>query len=302
MGLKTRSDDLEVILAVTEYGGFSAAAEALDMQVARVSRSVAKVESTLGASIFTRTTRKVALTDEGRKFVNLVSEGLEKLQIAELDIINRGALPAGPLRVDAASPFLFHQIIPVIDQFRRAYPDIELTLSSNEEFVDLIEKRTDVAIRIGKLEDSSLKARALGRSPLYIVASPEYLQQHSKPQTPEDLAKHQLIGFLNNKVLNKWPLKGQANMTSALITPTLTASNGESVRQLALTGNGVACLSGFMIGEDVASGRLVKLLEPYLISNTDRELINAVYYPASTTAKRIRVFIDFIQANLTLDA
>ncbi|MCF2949100.1 LysR family transcriptional regulator [Paraglaciecola aquimarina] len=298
--MKTRSDDLEVILAVVEFGGFSAAAEALDMQVARVSRSVAKVESALGASIFTRTTRKVALTDEGKKFVKLVSEGLEKIQLAELDIINRGELPAGPLRVDAASPFLFHQIIPVIQKFKLAYPDIELTLSSNEEFVDLIEKRTDVAIRIGKLEDSTLKARALGRSPLYIVASPEYLRAHKKPQTPEDLAEHELIGFLNSKVLNKWPLKGQTNKTHALINPTLHASNGESIRQLALAGNGIACLSGFMIAEDIVSGKLVKILEPYLITNTDRELINAVYYQSSTTTKRISAFIDFIKPQLRL--
>jgi len=293
--LKTRSDDLELLLAVTEFGGFSAAAQALNVQVARISRAVAKIEQDLGANLLTRTTRRVALTQEGKLFVDTVRAALEQIEIAEADIITRGKLPEGLLRVDAASPFIFHQIIPHIHAFKAAYPNIDIELSSNEEFVDLIEKRTDVAIRIGKLEDSSLHASALGRSPLFIVASADYLAKSPVLKSPQDLQSHQLIGFSNVQNLNKWPLKN-----TGLITTALVASNGESVRQLAIAGNGIACLSGFMVHKDIAAGKLVSVLESYLITNTDRELINAVFYRSSAVSKRVSAFIEFIKPRLDL--
>ncbi|MEZ9253773.1 LysR substrate-binding domain-containing protein [Vibrio cyclitrophicus] len=291
----TRSDDLEMVLTVVDAGGFSAAAEALDVQVAKVSRSVSKVESQLGVSIFNRTTRRVELTEEGRQFVDSVRLGLQVIQSAEEEVVSRGELPKGRLRVDAASPFVFHQLVPLVQSFKEAYPDIELELTSNEGFVDLLEKRTDVAIRIGKLSDSTLHARPLGKSLLHIVASPDYLAKRGLPTKPEDLSSHQVVGFAGNKVLNHWPLPNQS-----YIPPTVTASNGEIVRQLALAGNGIACLSGFMVQDDIAAGRLVPILEQDKLANTDRERVNAVYYKSSSVSKRISAFIDFIQPRLKL--
>ncbi|MEZ9143010.1 MULTISPECIES: LysR substrate-binding domain-containing protein [unclassified Vibrio] len=291
----TRSDDLEMVLTVVDAGGFSAAAEALDVQVAKVSRSVSKVESQLGVSIFNRTTRRVELTEEGRQFVDSVRVGLQMIQSAEEEIVSRGELPKGRLRVDAASPFVFHQLVPLVQSFKEAYPDIELELTSNEGFVDLLEKRTDVAIRIGKLSDSTLHARPLGKSLLHIVASPDYLAKRGVPTKPEDLSSHQIVGFAGNKVLNHWPLPNQSD-----VAPTVTASNGETVRQLVLAGNGIACLSGFMVQEDMAAGRLIPILEQDKLANTDRERVNAVYYKSSSVSKRISAFIDFIQPRLKL--
>ncbi|WP_249554424.1 MULTISPECIES: LysR family transcriptional regulator [Shewanella] len=293
--MKTRSDDLEILLAVVDSGGFSAAAELLDIQVARVSRAVSKVESQVGVSILNRTTRRIELTEEGRQFVEAIRIGLLQIQQAEEDIITRGELPRGRLRVDAASPFVFHQLVPLIQPFKQTYPEIELELTSNEGFVDLLEKKTDLAIRIGNLTDSTLHARPLGKSLLYIVASPDYLSRRGFPNKSSDLIHHDLLGFSTPKALNDWPLKGFTRFT-----PTLTSSNGETLRQLALTGNGIACLSGFMVKKDIAEGRLIPLLESEKITNTGREQINAVYYKSSTVAKRISAFIDFIQPKLTL--
>jgi len=295
LSLKTRSDDLELLLAVIEFGGFSAAADALNIQVARISRSVTKIEKALNTAILIRTTRRVMLTDEGRKFIDAVSLGLQHIQSAESDIIAKGKVPQGKLRVDAVSPFIFHQLTPHINTFTKAYPEIEIELNSNEGIVDLIEKRTDVAIRIGKLEDSTLHASALGKSPLFIVASPEYIAQNGLPKTPKELKSHKLIGFSNIKSLNQWPVKGLDN-----INPTMTASNGETIRQLALSGSGITCLSGFMVNKDIESGRLISLLEPYRLIGTNRELINAVYYKSSSVAERVTAFIDFIRPRLTL--
>lgn len=295
LSLKTRSDDLELLLAVIEFGGFSAAADALNIQVARISRSVTKIEKALNTAILIRTTRRVMLTDEGKKFIDAVSIGLQQIQSAESDLIVKGKVPQGKLRVDAVSPFIFHQLTPHMSAFTKAYPEIEIELNSNEGIVDLIEKRTDVAIRIGKLEDSTLHASALGKSPLFIVASPEYIAQNGLPKTPDDLKSHKLIGFSNIKLLNQWPVKGLNN-----VNPTMTASNGETIRQLALSGSGITCLSGFMVNTDIASGRLISLLEPYRLFGTDRELVNAVYYKSSAVAERVTAFIEFIRPRLTL--
>lgn len=253
----TKSDDLEILLTVVDTGGFTSAAESLDIQVARVSRSVSKVESQLGVTILNRTTRRIELTDEGRQFVESVRIGLMQLQRAEDEIISRGELPKGRLRVDAASPFVFHQLVPLVQPFNQAYPDIELELTSNEGFVDLLEKKTDIAIRIGALNDSTLHARPLGRSLLYIVASPEYLAKRGFPNKSSDLVHHDMIGFSTPKTLNDWPLKGFERLT-----PALFSSNGETIRQLALMGNGIACLSGFMVKKDIAEGKLIPLLYP----------------------------------------
>ncbi|EDM64871.1 MAG: LysR family transcriptional regulator [Moritella sp.] len=291
----TRSDDLEILLTVVDSGGFSAAAEALDIQVARVSRAVSKVEKQLGVSILNRTTRRVELTDEGRQFVDSIRVGLLQIQQAEEELITRGELPKGRLRVDAASPFVFHQLVPLVQAFNKVYPDIQLELTSNEGFVDLLEKKTDLAIRIGQLTDSTLHARLLGKSLLYIVASPDYLARRGIPKQTNDLSTHETIGFSGPKILNHWPLKGFETLAS-----TVTSSNGETVRQLTLAGNGIACLSGFMVKKDIEEGRLVALLEPDKLINTGREQINAVYYKSSSVAKRISAFIDFIQPKLSL--
>ncbi|WED28751.1 LysR family transcriptional regulator [Vibrio sp. DW001] len=293
--MQTRSDDLEILLSVIDSGGFSAAAEVLDIQIAKVSRSVSKLEKQLGVSILNRTTRRVGLTDEGRQFVEAIRVGLSHIQQAEEDLVSRGELPQGCLRVDAASPFVFHQLVPLIKPFNDAYPDIKLALTSNEGFVDLLEKKTDVAIRIGKLSDSTLHARSLGTSSLFIVASPEYLSRRGFPQHANDLCNHNIIGFSGPKVLNKWPVKGCESLEQVF-----TSSNGETVRQLSLAGNGIACLSGFMVKKDIEEGRLVSLLEPEKQSNADREQISAVYYKSSSVAKRISAFIDFIQPKLSL--
>jgi len=292
----TRSDDLEILLMVIDSGGFSAAADSLDIQVAKVSRAVSKVEKQLGVTILNRTTRRIKLTDEGRQFVDSVRVGLSKIQQAEEELVFRGELPAGKLRIDAASPFVLHQLVPLIHSFKKSFPDIQLEITSNEGFVDLLEKRTDLAIRIGKLNDSTLHARSLGKSLLYMVASPEYLATRGVPRKVSDLSNHDLLGFTGSKILNRWPL---ADID--YIEPNMTASSGETVRQLALTGNGIACLSGFMISEDIAAGRLIAVLEQGKLTNTDREQINAVFYKSSSVARRISAFIDFIQPRLTLN-
>lgn len=293
--MKARSDDIELLLAVVDSGGFSAAADALDLQVAKVSRAVSRLEQQLGTTLLNRTTRRVELTEEGRRYVDSVRMGLQQLQRAEEELNTSDRLRRGRLRVDAASPFVLHQLVPLVKAFHEAYPDIQLELTSNEGYIDLLENRTDVAIRVGRLTDSSLHARPLGHSPLFIVASPEYLARRGYPSATCQLSQHELIGFVSPKTLNRWPLAGGLETK-----PTLTASNGETVRQLTLAGNGISCLSRFMVARDIEAGRLVVLLESERTRDKEREAVNAVFYRSSAISRRISAFLDFIQPELTL--
>lgn len=286
--MRSRSDDLYFLLGVVDSGSFSSAAEQLEVSVTRVSRAVTRLEQNLNATLLNRTTRKVGLTEEGRLFVEKVRGGLATLEEAEEQLAIRKQRPAGRLRVDAANPFLLHQIVPHVREFRDAYPDIELQLTASDQIVDLLERRIDVAIRIGLLEDSTLHARALGRSPLSVVASPDYLKRRGACDTPSALKGHDIIGFTAPESLNVWNL-GEG----VRVRPTIRASSGEAVRQLCLRGNGLAYLSRFMIGEDVESGDLVELLNDYLVRPNPRELVNAVYYRNTTLSVRIKVFLDF---------
>lgn len=293
----SRSDELLMLLAVVDCGGFSAAADKLDVQVAKVSRAVNHIEAKLGVSLLNRTTRRVEMTDEGREFIDKIRSGLEALTLAEEELLAQKTLPKGRLRVDAASPFILHQIVPLVAEFKALYPGIDLELTSNEGYVDLLEQRADIAIRIGKLTDSTLHARRLGYSPLYIVAAPDYLDQAGIPTHIEQLSQHQLIALSGAKVLNQWPLKGFVMHER----PHLISSNGETVRQLALAGNGIACLSGFMVKQDLAAGRLVSLFHEQRVMGSHREQVNAVYYKSTTLSRRVSAFLDFIDSRLSLD-
>ncbi|MGM8225247.1 LysR family transcriptional regulator [Cellvibrio sp. ARAG 10.3] len=287
---------LEQLLAVYEQGSFSAAARALDCQVASVSRAVAQLEARLGVDLFARTTRKVIPTEEGHRFVQQIRPALLQIAEAEAELRNLSAEPAGKLRVDAASPFILHQLVPLMAEFRARYPRIQLELVSGEALIDLLEQRTDLAIRIGGLTDSNLHARLLGRSPLHLVASPDYLAQLGKPTTIEELNRHRLIGFADIPKLNLWHFSAGA----LAITPVIAASSGETVLQLCLQGHGIALLSRFMVHKALAEGALVEVLPGSLQSPHPREQVQAVYYRNTAVSSRISAFLDHIAPRLSL--
>jgi DNA-binding transcriptional LysR family regulator len=293
--IRSKTEDLEILLAVADHGGFSAAANALDIQVAKVSRAVARLEQEHACSLFTRTTRKVSLTQEGERFIVAIRSAMEQIAGAEFALTAQKTRPSGRLRIDAASPFVLHQLIPLIKPFRAAYPDIELELVSNDSIIDLIEKRTDLAIRIGGLSDSGLHATLLGRSRLHLVASPDYLVTRGAPKTVNELTLHDIIGFSDIANLNKLPTTPPIQLSV-----NIKASSGETVRQLCLAGNGIALLSNFMVSKDINAGHLVSLLTESISTPNPREQVNAVYYKHTALASRIDAFLTFIKAHLAL--
>jgi DNA-binding transcriptional LysR family regulator len=185
--VKARSDELQIFVCVIECGSISAAAEQVGQTPSAVSRTLSRLEAKLDTTLINRTTRRMDLTEEGKYFFEQAKLILDQMDELEERLSSRQQTPSGRLRINAASPFMLHAIVPYIDEFRRLYPDIQLELNSNDLIIDLLEQSTDVAIRIGTLADSTLHARSLGCSPLLIVASPAYLEQHGTPQQVADL-------------------------------------------------------------------------------------------------------------------
>ncbi len=297
--MKARSDELQIFICVIECGSISAAAERVAQTPSAVSRTLSRLEAKLGITLINRTTRRMDLTEEGRYFFEHAKRILDQMDELEEHLTARQQTPSGRLRINAAAPFMLHAIVPYIDEFRRLYPDIVLELNSNDLIIDLLEQGTDIAIRIGRLADSTLHARFLGCSPLHIVASPAYLAQHGTPVSVADLSGHTLLGFSQNDGLNQWPLR-HLHGDRWPIDAAMHASSGETVRHLALEGQGIACLSDFMTIEDIRAGRLTVVLANF--NSGYRQPINAVYYRNSQLALRIQCFLDFIQNKLAVYA
>jgi DNA-binding transcriptional LysR family regulator len=290
-----QSDEMRIFIAVVEAGSLSAAAEVLEQTTSGISRALTRLEEKLGTSLLTRTTRRMELTEEGQVFLAQARDIIAAMERAEESIRIRSQKPVGKLRVDASAPFMLHCIVPHVAAFREAYPDIELDLTTNDRFIDLVEQRTDIAIRIGELQDSTLHAKPLTSARLQLLASPDYLRCHGTPKTVKDLDSHQLIGFTQPEGLNHWPLQYEDGDRYP-IKPSCRASSGETIRHLAIHGQGIACLSNFMSDADVAEGRLVRVLEK---SHTAfRQKIHAVYYRNTQISRRISCFLDFLQCKL----
>jgi DNA-binding transcriptional LysR family regulator len=293
--MKTTLEELQAFVAVVDGGSITAAADQLGQTVSGISRALGRLEKKLETTLLRRTTRRTELTEEGQAFLLRTRAILASIDDAEEHMAARRQQPAGRLRVNAATPFMLHAVVPLVPAFRAAYPQITLELDTDELNIDLLERRTDVAIRIGPLRDSTLHARPLCTSRIRVLASPAYLAAQGKPRAVQDLAGHTLLGFTQPESLNRWPLRGIYG-DEWTVEPHITASSGETLRQLALEGVGIVCLSDFMTTEDRTRGDLVQLLVKDTVDV--RQPINAVYYRNTQLAARIACFLDFLQERL----
>lgn len=293
--MKATSEELTIFVAVVESGSFSRAAEQLGQANSAVSRAVKKLEMKLGVSLLNRTTRQLSLTEEGDRYFRRVQLILQEMAAAENEIIETRLAPRGLLRIDAATPVILHYLMPLIRPFRERYPEVTLSLVSSETFINLIERKVDVAIRVGQLTDSSLRARPLFSSYRRIIASPDYIARYGMPETAEELNQHICLGFTDPVTLNTWPVAGSDGQLFQ-INAGISSNSGETLKQLCITGNGIACLSDYMIDKEMTSGELVEVL-------ADKRLpvampFSAVYYSDRAVSTRIRAFIDFLSEHV----
>jgi len=289
--MKASSDELKVFIAVVESGSFSRAAEQLHMANSAVSRTVKKLENKLGVALLTRTTRQLALTHEGEHYFRRVQKLMQEMSTAESELIERQLAPQGVLRIDAATPVILHLLLPMIKPFRERYPNVTLSLISSESFINLIERKVDVAIRAGNLTDSTLRARLLFISYRKLVATPAYLAKYGVPALTADLAQHECLGFVETPRLNRWPVANEGGDLYD-ITPGMSSNSGETLKQLVLGDQGIACLSDFMVDKEIADGTFIELLAEQRIPV--EMPFNAVYYSDLGVSQRVRAFIDFL--------
>lgn len=292
--MKSTIEELQAFVTIVDNGSIIRAAERLGQTTSGISRALQRLENKLNVTLLERTTRKLKLTQEGQLFLEKSRKILNDLAEAEDALLKSDIDTAGLIRVDSATPFVLHVIVPLIQEFMQQYPNIEIELNNHDQVIDLLEHKTDVAIRFGELQDSSLHARLLCRSRLYIVASPDYLQQKGVPRSVEDLSQHTLLGFSHPTHLNTWPI--QLNDRYITVEPKIKASNGETVRQLALHGVGITCLSRFLVQDDLQAGRLQTLFEDQV--ELQYQNIHAVYYRQEHLPKRVHLFIEFLAAQL----
>ena len=282
--------DLAVFVAVVEDGGFAEAGRRLGVAPSTLSRTVTRLEEQLGVALLRRTTRSIEMTPEGRDLLEAARGILERTE-ALSELVSHGRRPRGPLRVNAPVPFVLHGLAPRLAAFRKAYPEVALTLDMTDTPVDLIGAHADVAIRFGPVPESAMLHRRLGRADWRLVAAPSYLGRMGRPERPADLAALEQVRFAAPDHINTLRFRGLADPVRP--NPSITASNGEAVRRLVVAGLGIARFSEFMVAEDLAAGRLVELFTEELIAEPLD--ITALYLTRSSGLRRLAVFLDWLE-------
>ncbi|MGJ4927205.1 LysR family transcriptional regulator [Bradyrhizobium sp. HKCCYLS2038] len=286
-----RARDLEVFCAVADSGSFSAAGRGLGLTPSAVSRTLDRIEIRLGARLLLRSTRALTLTAEGQSYLAAARRILADLDEAEQAIADQGA-PRGRIRVSAALSHGRLCIVPLLGEFARRYPNILVDINLGDQLVDVAAGQADVAIRGGPLADSALTARRLGDNGRSIVASPDYLARWGMPETPEDLHNHNCLNFSFRRAEPVWPFRRDGVDYALKLRGAIEANSGDTLTELALDGVGVARVGDFSLGNAIADGRLVRLLEAY--NPGDREVFHAVFVGGANTPARVRVFVDYL--------
>lgn len=289
--MDNRAGEMMVFVRVVESGSFSEAARLLLMTPSTVSKLIARLEARLGVRLIERSTRRLALTSEGQFYYERSRALLGQLDETEQQIAQGGAEAEGVIRVTSSVTFGVAALEPILPEFLQAYPRIAVDLSLSDDVVDLYLDRTDVAIRVGKLQDSNLMARRIGETRRRIVASPAYLARHGTPQAPEDLMSHNCLGFNFRRANPVWPMREGGRIVERMLSGSLLANNGETLRRMALAGVGVARIADYHLRGPIARGELVEILQDSDIGETDE--IHALFRGAQFLPARVRAFLDF---------
>lgn len=289
------SSDMATFAAVGREGSLSGAARALGLTPSAVSRTVARIEARLGVRLMVRTTRSLRLTAEGESYLRAARRILADISDAESAIADQ-ASPRGRVRISLASAHGRMTVVPLLGAFTARYPGIVLDIDLSDEVADILGGRADVGVRFGPLADSPLTALRLGDTGRTVIAAPAYLARVGTPRTPADLAAHNCLDFNFRRAEPGWPFRENGRDTMLPVSGNMTANNGETLVQLALDGIGITRVGNFHIEDELATGRLVPLLEDF--NPHDREAIHAVFIGGQNMPTRVRVLVDFLAEKL----
>ena len=283
--------EMSVFSKVVATGSLSAAARDLGVSTAVVSRRLAALEARLGVRLVNRTTRRLALTDEGASYHEACARILGEIEDADAAAAAKRVEPQGLLKVALPASFGHKHIAPLVPPFAARFPKVQLAFSLSDRTVNVIEEGYDLAIRIGELEDSSLAARKLAPNRRVVCASPEYLKTHPAPRTPDELQRHNCL--TTNDLQMNWEYKGPDGKRGAVrVSGHYACDNWEVLREWAMAGLGVALKSTWDVRRQLEDGSLVPLLPGYDFG-TD-VAIYAVYPHRRYLPAKTRVFIDYL--------
>lgn len=285
--------------AVAERGNFTQAAKKLLISTAQVSRQVSELEQRLNTKLFYRTTRKVTLTEEGQLFYQQCRSILEGLEVAERSLTNLQSTPQGKIKISAPVTYGERHIIPLINEFLMLYPQIQIQVQLSNQRIALVEEGYDLAIRLGQLDDSSLIARRISSRQHFVCASPDYIDQHGKPETISELKQHNcLLGSADFWLFDdiKSNAKAIRDKKSIRVAGSLRCNSGLGLVDAALKGIGIVQLPDYYLSKHIDNGKLVVLLNDY---QREQEGIWALYPQNKYLASKVKFLIDFLTKNLT---
>lgn len=284
-------DDIAVFVVVVDNGSFTAAAEHLSMSKSVISKYVSRLEENLGARLLNRTTRRLSLTEAGRMFYDQARQGLSRIEDARSAVSRLQEQPRGNLRVNAPMSFGILHVAPALPEFLERYPDLTVDLAFDDRKIDPVKAGYDVSIRISDLPDSSLIARRVAPCRHVVVASPDYLHRHSEPQGPADLEQHHVITYQYQDSHQVWHFQTDDNRpVSVAIMARLKMNNSLAIRAALIGGAGISRIPTFVVGDDVAQGRLKTVLTRY---RTLEVSVHLVYAHRHHLAPKVRAFVDY---------
>ena len=283
---------ISTFVEVVARGSLSAAARAEGIAPAMIGRRLDALERRLGVKLLQRTTRKIALTDEGTAFLEDCQRILSELATAESSVAERSAKASGHLTISAPAGFGRQHVAPLIPSFLAEHKDVAVTLNLNDRVVDLIGEGIDVAIRIAALSDSSLVGVKLADNQRAVVASPAYLKRHSAPKTPADLAKHNCLAISSEGSQRGWTFRQGGKKITMKVDGNMVCNDGAVLHDWALAGKGLAWRSMWEVGTAIEAGKLVTVLDEFAAPGND---IYAVFAQRQHLPLRIRAFVEFLR-------
>lgn len=289
-----RLDELATFLAVIETGSLAAAARRLRRSPAAVTRTLAALEARVGVRLIERTTRRLSVTEAGRR---LAEEARTVLSAYQAAIAREEAGPLrGQLRISAPLVFGRRHVAPVLNRFLDAHPLVSAELVLNDRNLDLVDEGLDVALRIGALADSRLVARKVGEVRRQVVAAPAYLASHGAPARPADLAEHEIVYASTQPGPTEWRFDGRLGREAVRLRPRLMVNAIEAAVAAVMEGRGVGRFFSYQVADELADGRLVRLLGEWEPPPIPVQLVTA---SARLMPPRVRAFLDFAAAELS---
>jgi DNA-binding transcriptional LysR family regulator len=284
--------EMATFVEVVARGSLSAAARAEGIAPAMIGRRLDALESRLGVKLLQRTTRRLALTDEGAAFLEDCQRILAETEEAETAVSERSAHAKGHLLVSAPAGFGRQHVAPLLPSFLAEHRDVTVNLNLNDRVVDVVGEGVDVAIRIASLGDSNLVGVKLADNARVVVASPDYLRRHGTPRTLGDLARHNCLAISSEGSQRGWSFREHHKTITLKVTGNMVCNDGEVLHDWALEGKGLAWRSMWEVGAQIESGRLVTVLDDYAAPGND---IYAVFAQRRHLPLRIRAFVDFLR-------